>query len=69
MCQTGGAILPLSAKLLCRLLQTGDRVTLRRFVAAMLNADIDRGDRLQVAFTVTLPDLIGKGANYLDEGD
>ena len=37
------------------LLQAGDQVTLRRFVAGMLNADVDRGDQLRVTFTATLP--------------
>jgi hypothetical protein len=48
-------------------LQAGDRVTLRRFVAGMLDADVDRGDRLRVTFAVTLPELIGADAIYPDE--
>jgi len=49
------------------LLQTGDQVTLRRFVAGMLDADVDRGDQLRIAFTVTLPEMIGADADYPDE--
>jgi hypothetical protein len=30
----------------------------------MVDADVDRGDRLRVAFTVTLPELLGAEVNY-----
>jgi len=33
----------------------------------MIDADVDCGDRLRVAFTVTLPELIGAEATYPDE--
>jgi hypothetical protein len=35
--------------------QAGDRLMLRRFVAAKINADIDRGDQLWVTLMTTLP--------------
>ena len=49
------------------LLQTGDQGMLRRFVASMLDTDVDRGARLRVVFTVTLPELIGAEAAYPEE--
>jgi hypothetical protein len=36
-------------------LRGGDRLNLHRFVAGMLDADIDRGDQLRVTFVATLP--------------